>query len=46
MIRVNAQGFLTWLSKDIPKQKELANAFTDVYNFLEKKRKEKTRKSK
>ncbi|UVY98935.1 Mlp family protein (plasmid) [Borrelia hermsii] len=34
-------SFLTWLSKDIPKQKELANAFTDVYNFLEKKRQEK-----
>nr|WP_281506163.1 Mlp family lipoprotein [Borrelia nietonii] len=25
----------------MPKQKELANAFTDVYNFLEKKRQDK-----
>ncbi|WP_215540976.1 Mlp family lipoprotein [Borreliella bavariensis] len=30
-------GFFDWLSKDIQKQKELANAFTTVYNFLKSK---------
>lgn len=34
-------GFFDWLSKDIQKQKELANAFTTVYNFLESKRQSK-----
>ncbi|WP_421115135.1 Mlp family lipoprotein (plasmid) [Borreliella andersonii] len=34
-------GFFDWLSKDIQKQKELANAFTKVYNFLESKRQSK-----
>ncbi|WP_418909512.1 Mlp family lipoprotein (plasmid) [Borreliella sinica] len=31
--------FFDWLSKDTQKQKELANAFTKVYDFLESKRK-------
>ncbi|UPA15358.1 Mlp family lipoprotein [Borrelia turicatae] len=34
-------GFLDWLDGDIKKQKELANAFTTAYNFLDKKRSEK-----
>ncbi|WP_215540890.1 Mlp family lipoprotein [Borreliella bavariensis] len=33
--------FFNWLSKDIQKQKELANAFKKVYDFLDKKRQEK-----
>lgn len=33
--------FFDWLSKDTQKQKELANAFTKVYDFLESKRKSK-----
>ncbi|WP_418909418.1 Mlp family lipoprotein (plasmid) [Borreliella sinica] len=33
--------FFDWLSKDIQKQKELANAFTKVYDFLETKRQSK-----
>ncbi|WP_215537739.1 Mlp family lipoprotein [Borreliella bavariensis] len=32
-------NFFDWLSTDIQKQKELANAFTKVYDFLESKRK-------
>ncbi|WP_281505915.1 Mlp family lipoprotein [Borrelia turicatae] len=34
-------GFLDWLDGDTKKQKELANAFTTAYNFLDKKRSEK-----
>ncbi len=30
-------GFFDWLSEDIQKQKELAGAFTKVYNFLKSK---------
>lgn len=33
--------FFNWLSKDIQKQKELANDFKKVYDFLDKKRQEK-----
>ncbi|WP_215539934.1 Mlp family lipoprotein [Borreliella bavariensis] len=33
--------FFDWLSKDIQKQKELANAFTKVYDFLGSKRQSK-----
>ncbi|WP_418905623.1 Mlp family lipoprotein [Borreliella japonica] len=33
--------FFDWLSKDIQKQKELADAFTKVYDFLESKRQSK-----
>ncbi|WP_418885199.1 Mlp family lipoprotein [Borreliella carolinensis] len=33
--------FFNWLSTDIQKQKELANAFTKVYDFLESKRQSK-----
>ncbi|AHH11344.1 Mlp family lipoprotein (plasmid) [Borrelia coriaceae] len=32
-------SFVNWLSKDISKQKELANAFSPIYNLLEKERK-------
>ncbi|WP_420025082.1 Mlp family lipoprotein [Borreliella valaisiana] len=31
-------GFFEWLSKDTQKQKELANAFKKVYDFLDNKR--------
>ncbi|MGF7102310.1 Mlp family lipoprotein [Borreliella kurtenbachii] len=34
-------NFFNWLSTDIQKQKELANAFTKVYDFLESKRQSK-----
>ncbi|APS99213.1 hypothetical protein Bmayo_05920 (plasmid) [Borreliella mayonii] len=34
-------NFFNWLFKDPQKQKELANAFTKVYNFLESKRQSK-----
>ncbi|WP_241762552.1 Mlp family lipoprotein (plasmid) [Borrelia hermsii] len=34
-------GFFNWLSKDTQKQKELANAFTTAYNFLEDKKQKK-----
>ncbi|WP_417861944.1 Mlp family lipoprotein (plasmid) [Borreliella andersonii] len=34
-------NFFNWLSKDTQKQKELANAFTKVYDFLESKRQSK-----
>ncbi|QFI15090.1 Mlp family lipoprotein (plasmid) [Borrelia sp. CA_690] len=34
-------NFFNWLSKDSKKQKELAKAFTKVFNFLESKRKSK-----
>ncbi|WP_215536501.1 Mlp family lipoprotein, partial [Borreliella bavariensis] len=38
----NCLGFFDWLtSTDTQKQKELANAFTKVYNFLETKRQSK-----
>ncbi|QFP42607.1 Mlp family lipoprotein (plasmid) [Borrelia miyamotoi] len=37
-IRNKYPGFSKWLSKNIPKQKELANAFASAYNFIEKKR--------
>ncbi|WP_215540877.1 Mlp family lipoprotein [Borreliella bavariensis] len=38
----NCLGFFDWLtSTDAQKQKELANAFTKVYNFLETKRQSK-----
>ncbi|UPA18749.1 Mlp family lipoprotein [Borrelia puertoricensis] len=32
------KNFLNWISKDIQKQKELANAFTTVYNILKSKK--------
>nr|AAB07825.1 lipoprotein [Borreliella burgdorferi 297] len=34
-------NFFNWLSTNIQKQKELANAFTKVYDFLESKRQSK-----
>ncbi|ACN24526.1 Mlp family lipoprotein [Borreliella burgdorferi] len=34
-------NFFDWLSEDIQKQKELAQAFAKVYNFLESKRQSK-----
>ncbi|MBB6208548.1 Mlp family lipoprotein [Borreliella lanei] len=34
-------NFFAWLSKDIQKQKEVTNAFTKVYNFLESKKQSK-----
>ncbi|WP_418457333.1 Mlp family lipoprotein [Borreliella burgdorferi] len=36
---IKCNNFFNWLSTDIQKQKELAQAFAKVYNFLESKRK-------
>ena len=38
-VTIRYPGFITWLLKDIPRQKELVNAFDSAYNILENKRK-------
>ncbi len=38
---IKCNNFFNWLSTDIQKQKELAQAFAKVYNFLESKRQSK-----
>ncbi|AHH05778.1 Mlp lipoprotein family protein (plasmid) [Borrelia miyamotoi FR64b] len=35
--QTNIQGFISWLLNKPPKQKELANAFTIVYDFRRSK---------